>query len=64
MHNSGIPCQAAGATLLILPAGADGPLTVNGTGGPWVCRERELPDGKALTKCSHGRRFFTYERQS
>ncbi len=60
LHNSGLSCQQAGATLLVLAAGVEGPQVIEEAGGgEWVCRERRGSPGSI--RCSQGKRFFRLE---
>lgn len=62
LHNSGISCQQAGATLVLRASGTQGPQVVRERGGgEWVCRDVSGPGRSELLKCSQGKRFYTLE---
>jgi hypothetical protein len=59
LHNSGLSCEQAGATLIVLAGGVEGPQTVRGAGGVWTCRDHRGPGRRPFLKCSQGERYFT-----
>lgn len=60
LHNSGISCQQAGATVLLRAAGMEGPQVVREKdGGSWICRDISAPGRPELLKCTQGKRFYT-----
>lgn len=62
LHNSGISCQAAGATVILRADAVEGPQIVRSSGGgEWVCRDVSGPGPSELLKCRQGKRFYTLE---
>lgn len=60
LHHSGLNCQEAGATLVLLASGVEGPQVVEGArGGPWTCRDLSRDGRPYFVKCTHGERYFT-----
>jgi hypothetical protein len=60
LHNSGVSCQAAGATVLLRADGMEGPQVIRERGGgEWVCRDVSGPGPSELLKCTQGKRFYT-----
>ena len=64
LHNSGISCQQAGATLVLRAEGMKGPQVVReSSGGEWTCRNLATANRPELLKCTQGKRFYTLKSE-